>query len=81
MRVSWGSGFVGWPRRFDAGIVLITNYNEAVLGTPFGGFDNSGDGRHHAIETRLAYMGTKNIREPSDLGPVPQSDAPEDALG
>jgi acyl-CoA reductase-like NAD-dependent aldehyde dehydrogenase len=54
----------------EAGIVLINNYNRALLGTPFGGFKASGGGRELAVETLLAYTRTKNVRRPSGLGAI-----------
>jgi acyl-CoA reductase-like NAD-dependent aldehyde dehydrogenase len=62
-------------RRIDAGVVMINNYNRAYLGTPFGGFGDSGFGREHAIESLLEFTRTKNIREPSGLGEIPEWDA------
>jgi acyl-CoA reductase-like NAD-dependent aldehyde dehydrogenase len=68
-------------RRLDAGVVMINNYNRALLGTPFGGFGDSGYGREHAIESLLEFTRTKNIREPSGMGAVPEWDALDDVLG
>ena len=68
-------------RRLDAGVVMINNYNRALLGTPFGGFGDSGYGREHAIESMLEFTRTKNIREPSGIGTVPEWDALDDVLG
>ncbi|MGH8992430.1 MAG: aldehyde dehydrogenase family protein [Acidimicrobiia bacterium] len=67
-------------RRLDAGVVMINNYNRALLGTPFGGFGDSGYGREHAIESLLEFTRTKNIREPSGLGKIPDWDALDDVL-
>jgi acyl-CoA reductase-like NAD-dependent aldehyde dehydrogenase len=68
-------------RRIDAGVVMINNYNRAFLGTPFGGFGDSGYGREHAIESLLEFTRTKSIREPSGLGPIPEWDALDEVLG
>jgi acyl-CoA reductase-like NAD-dependent aldehyde dehydrogenase len=62
-------------RRIEAGVVMLNNYNRAFLGTPFGGFGDSGYGREHAIESLLEFTRTKSIREPSGLAPIPQWDA------
>lgn len=62
-------------RAIEAGVVMINNYNRAVLGTPFGGFGDSGYGREHAIESLLEFTRTKNIREPSGRGTIPEWDA------
>jgi acyl-CoA reductase-like NAD-dependent aldehyde dehydrogenase len=51
---------------------MINNYNRAFLGTPFGGFGDSGYGREHAIESLLEFTRTKAIREPSGLSPIPE---------
>ncbi len=68
-------------RRLDTGVVMVNNYNRALLGTPFGGFGDSGYGREHAIESLLEFTRTKNIREPSGLGTIPEWDALDDVLG
>jgi acyl-CoA reductase-like NAD-dependent aldehyde dehydrogenase len=57
-------------RDLEAGIVLINNYNRALLGTPFGGVKSSGYGRELAVETLRAYTRTKNIRRPSGFGQI-----------
>jgi acyl-CoA reductase-like NAD-dependent aldehyde dehydrogenase len=62
-------------RAVYAGVVMINNYNRAVLGTPFGGFGDSGFGREHAIESMLELTRTKNVREPSGIGRIPEWDA------
>jgi acyl-CoA reductase-like NAD-dependent aldehyde dehydrogenase len=67
-------------RAVEAGVVLINNYNRAFLGTPFGGFKDSGYGREHAIESLLEFTRTKNIREPSGTGTVPEWPALDDLL-
>lgn len=59
-------------RTIDAGVVMINNYSRALLGTPFGGFKDSGYGREHAIESLLEFTRTKNIREPSGIGTIPE---------
>ncbi len=59
-------------RGIEAGVVMVNNYNRAVLGTPFGGFKDSGYGREHAIESLLEFTRTKNIREPSGVGTIPE---------
>ncbi len=68
-------------RAVEAGVVLINNYNRAFLGTPFGGFKDSGYGREHAIESLLEFTRTKNIREPSGAGTIPEWPALDDLLG
>jgi acyl-CoA reductase-like NAD-dependent aldehyde dehydrogenase len=67
-------------RRLDAGVVMVNNYSRAFLGTPFGGYGDSGYGREHAIESLLEFTRTKNIREPSGLGAIPEWDALDDVL-
>jgi len=67
-------------RRINAGVVMVNNYSRAFLGTPFGGYGDSGYGREHAIESLLEFTRTKNIREPSGLGAVPEWDALADLL-
>jgi len=59
-------------RGINAGVVMINNYNRAFLGTPFGGFGDSGYGREHALESLLEFTRVKSIREPSGLSPVPE---------
>lgn len=59
-------------RGINAGVVMINNYNRAFLGSPFGGFGDSGYGREHAIESLLEFTRTKSIREPSGLAPIPE---------
>jgi acyl-CoA reductase-like NAD-dependent aldehyde dehydrogenase len=59
-------------RGINAGVVMLNNYNRAFLGTPFGGFGDSGYGREHALESLLEFTRTKSIREPSGLSPVPE---------
>jgi NAD-dependent aldehyde dehydrogenases len=59
-------------RRIEAGVVLINNFNRALLGTPFGGFKDSGYGREHAVESLLEFTRTKNVREPSGMGRIPE---------
>ncbi|MCA1845745.1 MAG: aldehyde dehydrogenase family protein, partial [Actinobacteria bacterium] len=68
-------------RMVNAGVVLINNYNRAFLGTPFGGFGDSGYGREHAIESLLEFTRTKSIREPSGLGRIPEWDALDEVVG
>jgi acyl-CoA reductase-like NAD-dependent aldehyde dehydrogenase len=67
-------------RAVEAGVVLINNYNRAFLGTPFGGFKDSGYGREHAIESLLEFTRTKTIREPSGNGTIPVWAALDDVL-
>jgi acyl-CoA reductase-like NAD-dependent aldehyde dehydrogenase len=67
-------------RAVEAGMVLINNYNRAFLGTPFGGFKDSGYGREHAIESLLEFTRTKNIREPSGAGTIPEWPALDELL-
>jgi acyl-CoA reductase-like NAD-dependent aldehyde dehydrogenase len=67
-------------RHLDAGVVMVNNYNRALLGTPFGGFGDSGYGREHAIESLLEFTRTKNIREPSGMGTIPEWDALDDVV-
>jgi acyl-CoA reductase-like NAD-dependent aldehyde dehydrogenase len=62
-------------RRLETGVVMINNYNRAFLGTPFGGYRDSGYGREHAVESLLEFTRTKNIREPSGFGEIPEWDA------
>ncbi len=59
-------------RGINAGVVMINNYNRAFLGTPFGGFGDSGYGREHALESLLEFTRVKSIREPSGLSPIPE---------
>jgi len=59
-------------RGINAGVVMINNYSRAFLGTPFGGFGDSGYGREHAIESLLEFTRVKSIREPSGLSPIPE---------
>lgn len=59
-------------RSINAGVVMINNYNRAFLGSPFGGFGDSGYGREHALESLLEFTRTKSIREPSGLAPIPE---------
>ena len=59
-------------RRIDAGVVLLNNFNRGLLGTPFGGFKDSGYGREHSIESLLEFTRTKNVREPSGIGEIPE---------
>ena len=68
-------------RGIAAGVVMINNYNRAFLGTPFGGFGDSGYGREHAIESLLEFTRTKTIREPSGLGPIPEWAALDEIVG
>ena len=59
-------------RGINAGVVMINNYSRAFLGSPFGGFGDSGYGREHAIESLLEFTRTKSIREPSGVSPIPE---------
>ena len=65
-------------RGIDAGVVMINNYSRAFLGSPFGGFGDSGYGREHAIESLLEFTRIKSIREPSGLSPIPEWPALDD---
>ncbi|GAA1845878.1 aldehyde dehydrogenase family protein [Pseudonocardia ailaonensis] len=67
-------------RRIDAGVVLLNNFNRALLGTPFGGFKDSGYGREHSIESLLEFTRVKNIREPSGIGEIPEWPVLKDVL-
>jgi hypothetical protein len=67
-------------RGITAGVVMINNYNRAFLGTPFGGFGDSGYGREHAVETLLEFTRTKTIREPSGIGEIPYWSALDDVI-
>ncbi|KAJ5712434.1 hypothetical protein N7493_008902 [Penicillium malachiteum] len=40
-----------FARRVDVGIVFINSYTRSVLGTPFGGTKDSGNGREHCRDT------------------------------
>lgn len=62
-------------RGIAAGVVMLNNYNRALLGTPFGGFGDSGYGREHAIESLREFTRTKNVREPSGIGTIPEWNA------
>jgi acyl-CoA reductase-like NAD-dependent aldehyde dehydrogenase len=68
-------------RGLNAGVVMINNYSRAFLGSPFGGFGDSGYGREHAIESLLEFTRTKSIREPSGLSPIPEWPALGEILG
>jgi acyl-CoA reductase-like NAD-dependent aldehyde dehydrogenase len=68
-------------RGINAGVVMINNYNRAFLGTPFGGFGDSGYGREHAIESLLEFTRTKSVREPSGMAPIPEWPALDDVVG
>ena len=59
-------------RGINAGVVMINNYSRAFLGSPFGGFGDSGYGREHAIESLLEFTRVKSIREPSGLSRIPE---------
>ena len=58
-------------RRVDAGMILINNYNRAILGTPFGGVKHSGYGREHTMSTLQEYGSPKMMRFPSGTGTIP----------
>ena len=58
-------------RRIDAGVVFLNNYYRQFLGTPFGGFKESGYGREHFIETLREWSRTENVRTLSGQGKVP----------
>ena len=68
-------------RGIAAGVVMVNNYNRAFLGTPFGGYGDSGYGREHAIESLLEFTRTKSIRQPSGVGDIPEWDAVAEVLG
>jgi acyl-CoA reductase-like NAD-dependent aldehyde dehydrogenase len=61
-------------RTIRAGVVMINNYNRALLGSPFGGYGDSGYGREHAIDSLHEFTRVKNVREPSGLGTIPEWD-------
>jgi len=67
-------------RRIAAGVVMVNNYNRALLGTPFGGFGDSGYGREHAVESLREFTRTKNVREPSGIGEIPEWGAVEEVM-
>lgn len=58
--------------RLDMGMVLVNNYNRALVGSPFGGTKASGFGREHSAETLLEYGYTRLLRIPSGATPVPR---------
>src|SRR6202020_2008323 len=58
-------------RRLDAGVVMVNNYYRAYLGSPFGGVKGSGYGREHAMESLREFVYSKNVREPSGFGEIP----------
>jgi len=59
-------------RQLEAGMVFVNNYFRAsLLGSPFGGVKDSGFGREGGRETLLEFTRSKNVRFPSELGPVP----------
>jgi acyl-CoA reductase-like NAD-dependent aldehyde dehydrogenase len=68
-------------RGINTGVVMINNYSRAFLGSPFGGFGDSGYGREHAIESLLEFTRTKSIREPSGLSAIPEWPALGEILG
>jgi acyl-CoA reductase-like NAD-dependent aldehyde dehydrogenase len=68
-------------RGINAGVVMINNYSRAFLGSPFGGFGDSGYGREHAIDSILEFTRTKSVREPSGLAPIPEWPALDEIIG
>jgi acyl-CoA reductase-like NAD-dependent aldehyde dehydrogenase len=58
-------------RRVEAGMILINNYNRAILGTPFGGLKHSGYGREHTQSTLQEFGSPKMMRFPSGIGTIP----------
>ena len=48
-------------RRMQAGTVWVNNSAEHFLGSPFGGYKQSGLGREESIEELLAFTQTKNV--------------------
>jgi aldehyde dehydrogenase (NAD+)/betaine-aldehyde dehydrogenase len=48
-------------RKIKAGYVWINGFSAHHLGTPFGGFGNSGIGREEGIEELLSYAETKTV--------------------
>ncbi|MBW4095294.1 MAG: aldehyde dehydrogenase family protein, partial [Acidobacteria bacterium] len=58
-------------RQVDVGMVLINNYNRAILGTPFGGLKHSGYGREHTLSTLQEFGAPKMMRFPSGTGTIP----------
>jgi acyl-CoA reductase-like NAD-dependent aldehyde dehydrogenase len=67
-------------RALEAGIVFVNNYNRSFIGTPFGGYGNSGHGRIHSPDTLKAFGRTKSIRLPNGLMPVPAWSAVHELL-
>ena len=68
-------------RKVDVGIAFINNYFRNLLGTPFGGVNQSGYGREHCVQTLREYSHAKNIRFPSGRGTVPTWAALPDLFG
>jgi acyl-CoA reductase-like NAD-dependent aldehyde dehydrogenase len=58
-------------RHVEVGMVLINNYNRAILGTPFGGVKHSGYGREHTLSTLQEFGAPKMMRFPSGTGTIP----------
>jgi betaine-aldehyde dehydrogenase len=56
---------VGLAHRFahdvEAGFVWVNDSSRHFLGTPFGGFKDSGIGREEDIEELLSYTQVKNV--------------------
>jgi acyl-CoA reductase-like NAD-dependent aldehyde dehydrogenase len=50
-----------FARDVEAGFVWVNDSNRHFLGTPFGGFKDSGTGRDEDIEEMLSYTQTKNV--------------------
>ena len=48
-------------QRIEAGYVWINSVSTHFLGTPFGGYKQSGFGREECLEELLAYTQTKNV--------------------
>ena len=50
-----------FARDIEAGFVWVNDSNRHFLGTPFGGFKDSGTGRDEDIEEMLSYTQIKNV--------------------
>jgi acyl-CoA reductase-like NAD-dependent aldehyde dehydrogenase len=68
-------------RRVEAGMILINNYNRAILGTPFGGLKHSGYGREHTMSTLQEFGSAKMMRFPSGIGTIPTWRSVTDVYG
>ena len=68
-------------RAIDVGMVWVNNYNRNVLGTPFGGWKQSGYGREHCIETLYEWCRPKAVHSKSGLGHIRSWRALKDIYG